>query len=156
MFKPEIQSESEYRELREICNKAAAYAESIMCEGTDKRRRNYLSKEEAAAPVYAACSNEMRGKVEQWELLADTPERLSAYIGSDDIGPLVTVWTGLPIGRATCIGRVSGRSHTRVYAYSARINGREFYGRGQGEGMFINLRETAESKRRRANKESGK
>jgi hypothetical protein len=151
MIAPEIKSESEYRELRAICDAAAAYAESVMCEGTDKRRRNYLTADEAAAPVYAACSHEMRGKVEQWELLADTPERLSAYIGSDDTSrPLVTVWTGLPIGRATCLGRVSGRfQHTRVFAYRARINGREFYGRGQGEGMFINLRETAESKRNR-------
>lgn len=148
MIKPEIQSESEYRELRAICDAAAAYAESIMCEGTAKRRRNYLTKEEAAAPVYAACSNEMRGKVEQWELLNNPPQCFGAYIGSD--GRSVTVWTGLPLGSAYP-GRTwrVGRYGESLTQYRATIAGREYTGRGQGAGMLIGLRETAESKRRR-------
>jgi hypothetical protein len=151
---PEIKSEAEHKRQRAIVDAASAYAESIMCEGGDKRRRNYLTKEEAAAPVYAACDNDMRGRVEQFELLTDPPESFVAYLGSNESRPIITVWTGLPLGNATNIGRVSGRhQHPRVFAYRAWMAGREYHGRSQGEGMCIFLRETAESKRKR---ESGK
>jgi len=89
----EIKSESEYLAERAICDTAAAYAESTMA-----GRRNYLTAEEAAAPVYAACSNEMRGRVEQYEILNNPPESLVAYIGADGVS--VTVWTGLKLGSA--------------------------------------------------------
>jgi hypothetical protein len=92
----------------------------------------------------AAVDNEMRGRVEQYELLTELPERISAYIGSD--GRSVTVWTGLPLGSAYCSGRI-GRGP--LFGYYATISGRQYYGRGQGSGMFINLRETAESRRKR-------
>lgn len=81
--------EATYRAERALCDAAAAYAARIMREGGDKRRRNYMTKEEAAAPVYAACNNDMRGRVEQFELLRDMPARFSAYLGNGSAGPIV-------------------------------------------------------------------
>ena len=147
---PEIKSESEYRRLRAICDKAAAYWEANATHG---RQGSSMSAELAAHPDYAACSNEIRGKVDQWETLRDLPERLSAYIGEDSSGrPIVTVWTGLPLGSARVVSSwPTPRSWqgSRRYAYRAMIGGREFAGTGFGKGMFINLRETAESRRNR-------
>lgn len=39
---------------------------------------------------------------------------------------------------------------SRMYQVSARINGRDFTGRGKGPGMFVGLRETAASKCKRS------
>lgn len=145
--------EATHARERAICDRAAAYAESIMCEGGDTRRRNYLTADEAAAPEYAACDNEMRGRVEQYEILRDLPERIFAYLGEPVGGDFpVTVWTGRPIGkaRAGTSWRVWSGYGTRMTQFYARIGGREYTGRGHGSGMCIALRETAESKRKRA------
>lgn len=154
-IKPAITSESQYRKERAICDAAAAYAESIMRDGNTagKRVRNYLTADEAAAPVYAACSNDMRGRVEQWELLSNPPERFAAYIGMD--GRTLTVWTGLPLGRAhlTSSWRIDSYMSSTMGAYRVTMGGRQYHGRSAGAGMLISLRETAASKR---NRESSK
>lgn len=150
----EIKSARQYKRERAICDAAAAYSESLMCDSSGKRVRNYITAEEAAAPVYAKCSNEMRGRVDQWETLHNPPERFVAYIGSD--GRSVTVWTGLALGAAWIVSSwPTPRSWqgSRRYAYGARIAGREYAGRGFGAGMAICLKETAASRRSR---ESGK
>jgi hypothetical protein len=114
-----------------------------------KRIRNYLTAEECMHPDYAACNNEMRGRVEQYEILSDPPAQLSAYVSST--GEHVTTWTGDILGRCT-LGRgwrVHSYVGSRMYQATAWINGREYTGRTFGSGMFVNLRETAASKRRR-------
>lgn len=151
-----------YQRERAICDAAAEYARQVMA--TRGKRCNYLTAEEAAAPVYAACTNEMRGRVEQFELLRDLPETIVAYMGRGQRNGMgvdrisaqtypVTVWTGLPIGYATCgsTWRTPGSyvSSTMSQFY-ATIGGREYTGRGAGEGMAIVLRETAESRRKRS------
>jgi len=73
-----------YRKEKAICDAAAEYARQVMV--TRGKRCNYLTAEEAAAPVYAACTNEMRGRVEQYEILRDLPETIVAYIGSVNAG----------------------------------------------------------------------
>lgn len=95
----------------------------------------------------AAVDNEMRGRVEQYELLTELPAEFGAYIGSD--GRSVTVWTGLPLGSAYVVSSWRNGYGTKLFAYRATIGGREYAGRSQGSGMFIGLRETAESKRKR-------
>lgn len=113
--------------------------------------------------AWKACDNEMRGRVEQYELLHNPPDRISAYIHQTREQFTATnyaacrlfdvvVWTGRPIGtaRITSSWPVNSFTGSRMYQFSARIAGRDYTGRGFGDGMFINLRETADSKRRRA------
>ncbi len=87
-------TQSDYEHERAICDKAAAYVDQF-------RGRNgwaSLTPEQAAHPDYAACDNDMRGRVEQWELLRDLPEKFCAYLSSDC--SKVTVWTGGELGAA--------------------------------------------------------
>lgn len=149
---------------RAKCDKAAAYAESVMCEGGSKRQRNYLTADEATHPDYAACSNAMRGRVEQFEILRDLPETIFAYMrlpgGQRDFATNyrqcqpheVVTWTGDILGRAfeTARWRVPNSFvSTHMHQYRATIGGREYTGRGPGVGMYVRLKETAASKRRR-------
>jgi hypothetical protein len=148
----------EYKAAKAICDKAAAYMETHATVGRGGWRS--LSADLAKHPDYASCSNELRGQVEQYELLTNTPAALSAYIGEANRNGMgvdriegqtypVTVWTGLQIGYATRGRgwRVNSHFGTHMFPFYARINGREYYGRGFGSGMCINLRETAASKR---------
>ena len=156
-------TEADYQRERAICDKARAYAESIMANGTGKRVRNYLTAEEAAHPDYAACDNAMRGRVERYEILRDMPEVIFAYIGEGKRNGVgvdrisgqsypVTTWTGDVLGNATRGRgwRVNSHMGTHMYQFYARINGREYTGRGFGSGMCIRLKETAASKRARS------
>lgn len=156
-MKPELTAE-QYEIERAICDKADAYFDAH-CE-THKGGWCTLSAELAANPDYKACDNAMRGRVEQYEILRDLPETIFAYIGSGMRNGMgcdrivgqsypVTVWTGLIIGSATR-GTSWRQGWVEMYQFYARVGGREYTGRGQGEGMYIKLRETAESKRKRA------
>lgn len=146
-MKPELSPE-QYEIERAICDKASAFWKA---NATFSRNGwSSMGPELAAHPDYAACSNDMRGRVEQFEILRDLPEVICAYVSSD--ARSVTVWTGLPIGTCravsswptprSCIG-------SRMYQFHATIGGRDYTGRGYGEGMCIALRETAASKRKR-------
>ncbi len=150
-------TQDQYEIERAICDKADAYFDAH-CE-THKGGWRTLSAELAANPEYKACDNAMRGRVEQFEILRDLPERIFAYIGvgkKNGIGCdrivgqsyAVTVWTGDVLGNATR-GATWRQGMTTMGQFYARIGGREYTGRGQGEGRCIALRETAESKRRR-------
>lgn len=137
----------DYARERAICDKAAAYAEAVMSEGGAKRRRNYLTTEEAAHPDYAACDNDMRGRVEQFELLRDLPDRFVAYLASgapDGLGARipVTVWTGLPLGVATVhtVGKARSQFGERQRFGRAVIGGRVYRWQGGGAGMFASFR----------------
>lgn len=156
-------SAAQYEIERAICDKAQAYAESIMSNGGAKRTRNYMTAEEAKHPDYAACNNDMRGRVDQFEILRDLPQKLTAYIGSREPNGMgcdreigrsfpVTVWTGLQIGNCTLVEH-KGSSRfkfDRTYQCYATIGGREYTGRTAGVGMYVNLTETASSKRKRS------
>lgn len=153
----------QYAIERAICDKANAYADSVTSEVGSKWVRHYLTKEEAAHPDYVACNNDMRGRVEQFEILRDLPEKLTAYIGNREPNGMecdrlvgrsypVTVWTGLQIGNCTLVAH-SGGSRWRfgkTYQCYATIGGKEYTGRTAGVGMYVNLRETAASKRKHA------
>ena len=136
--------ESTYREERAICDAATRYWNEHATFNRDGS--SSLSAELAAAPEYAACSNEMRGRVEQFELLNDPPERFSAYIGSD--GRSVTVWTGLKLGTADCVSSWPVQSYIgrTMRQYHCRIAGKLYSGRGFGPGMSINLKRMKESR----------
>lgn len=110
-----------------------------------------LSAEDAAHPDYAACNNDMRGRLEQFEILTNPPENIAAYLAKTQDGTLrVCTWTGHALGTARAVStwRVQSAYGSTMSQYVARIAGREYTGRGFGEGMFIRLRETAASRRK--------
>lgn len=160
---PELDEEG-YRREKAICDRAQAHAERIMRGGnlSEHRSRNYLTADEADHPDYKACNNEMRGRVEQYEVLTDPPEKLFAYIGTPKRNGMgidrvvgqtypVTTWPGNVLGYATrgSSWRVNSYLGSHMHQFYAKIAGREYTGRGFGEGMCIRLRETAASKRAR-------
>lgn len=112
-------------------------------------------------PDWQQVNNDIRSKVEQFRILSDAPETIVAYIGQRQnngmgveriIGATypVKTWMSLQIGNATkgSEWRVNSFIGTHMAQFYARIAGREYTGRGFGEGMSIVLRETAESKRK--------
>lgn len=100
----------------------------------------------------ASVDNAMRSRVERYRIFTESPDIIGAYIGTPcrNGGYPVTVWTGEPIGNATLGSkwRVNSYVGSHMCQFYARINGREYTGRGFGEGMCITLRETAESRRK--------
>lgn len=149
-----------YATERAICDKALAY----WAANTSSGRRS-MSAELAAHPDYAACDNAMRGRVEQYETLSAPPESLVAYVGAAEPNGMgidrlhgrtypLTVWTGDAIGYCTLPTKWrSGYSDMfQIYAWIRGKDGveREYTGRGQGVGMAVSLRLTAEHKRRKA------
>ena len=137
MVKPIISAEI-YASERDICDKAQAYAERVMTSGS--KRRNFLTKEEAAHPEYVACDNAMRSRVEQYELLTTRPGRFSAYVGK---GGTITTFTGDVLGTATPTSTwKTPRSFVSqtMTQYRVTMAGRAYTGRCGGEGLHIALR----------------
>ena len=135
-------NETQYGIERAICDKAEGYRKRITL-----GKRNYLTTEEINHPLYKACNNEMRGRVEQYEILRDLPETIVAYI---DDNYAATTWTGLKLSHdGICTGEWSINSYSKLTMeqYRYEIGNREYTGRGMGKGMVIILRETANSKR---------
>jgi hypothetical protein len=134
-------TQSDYERERAICDKANAYWEAVA------KGRNRLSAEEAAAPEYAACDNDMRGRVEQFEILRDLPDSFTAYLENDKPDTpgnrlAVTVWTGDVLGTAYVRSMARPRSWTgdRQRYGRAIIGGREYAWQGPGAGMYAHFR----------------
>lgn len=148
----------QYAIERAICDKAETYASQFV----QPNGWTIIPADAAKHPDYAACDNDMRGRVEQYELLTKLPEASTAYIGNREPNGMgcdrlvgrsypVTVWTGLQIGNCTLVAHKGGRwRFDKTFQCYATIGGREYTGRTQGVGMYVNLRETAASKRKRA------
>lgn len=137
----------QYERERKLVSAAADYAEFIMREGGAKRKRNYLTKEESANPIYAAVDNAMRGRVEQFETLSNVPYRIFAYLGKNG---KVTTWQGDILGTFRVVSHwlMPNSAYTsRMYAVNATIGGKHFTGRGLGEGMCIALKVRKSGKR---------
>ncbi len=140
-------TQADYERERAICDKAAAYAESLMCEGGAKRKRNYITAEEAANPIYAACDNAMRGRVEQFEIMRDLPDTFTAYLESgkpDGQGAslAVTCCPGNALGYAvvhTVGARCSQWGERQRYG-RAVIGGKVYRWQGPGAGMYARFR----------------
>jgi hypothetical protein len=136
-------SENDYQRERAICDKTMAYAEKF-------RQKNgwiVISEEDALHPDYAACDNAMRGRVEQFEILRDLPEKFSAYLesGADDNAGsnlAVIVWTGDILGRAWVytVGKRQSMSGDRQRYGRARIGGKLYAWQGPGAGMYAIFR----------------
>ncbi len=165
-FIPADYLESDYLRERAICDKAREYMERNS-ELTPSGGLLCLSAEKAKHPDYVTCNNEMRGRVEQWEILHNPPERFGAYVSAAEPNGIgcdrqygrtypLTVWTGQKIGYCTLatswhVNSAFGTHMYQIYAWIRGVDGidREYTGRGFGTGMIVNLRETAKSKRAR-------
>lgn len=52
----------------------------------------------------------------------------------------LTTWTGQVVGTVQITGKARGFHGVKLYCYSAILEGRRYYGRGQGPGMYLNLK----------------
>lgn len=136
-------TESDYKRERKICDRAEAYVREIM----QREGRNYLTAEEGKARIYRACDNAMRGRVEQFEILRDLPDRFVAYLenGKPDMPGArlnVTTWPSNILGQAWVytIGRRASRFGDRQRYGRARIGGRLYAWQGPGAGMYARFR----------------
>jgi hypothetical protein len=136
---------TDYARERAICDKAETCARAAM--STRGPSCCYLTAEEAQHPDYAACNNEMRGRVEQFELLRDKPAAFVAYLANgnpDSVGARlpVTVWTGEKLGTACIrsIGPRRGFAGERQRYGRAIIGGTEYAWQGPGAGMYARFR----------------
>lgn len=55
-------------------------------------------------------------------------------------GQWLTSWPGNRVARIYVTGTARGFNGVKLTCYSATIEGRNYYGRGLGDGMYINLR----------------
>jgi hypothetical protein len=53
---------------------------------------------------------------------------------------VLTTWTGTFVTGARVTGEARGFHGVKLYCYSAVIEGRRYHGRGQGPGMYLNMR----------------
>lgn len=140
-MKPVLTAER-YAIERAICDKAEAYRKRVAVLPNGKPR-NYLTAAEAQHPDYAACDNAMRGRVEQYELLTNPPERFTAYISSKPVEHRITTWCGDELGTAMCMSTWrTPRSFvsSTLSEWHVMMAGRKYVGRSAGHGMAINLR----------------
>lgn len=146
-----------YQAERAAVDQAQAYAESIMSEGGPSRVRNYLTKEEAAAPVYAAVNNDMRSRVEMWELRRDKPESIFAYwrgFNQERGHKLrpghrieVTNWMGVRLGYATVSSTWRSNFGDERAAFRLDFDGTQYSGTLYGDsGTYCRLRKLKGSK----------
>lgn len=144
---------------RAICDKAEAVMRELWPAWA---KGGALPQAVCDHPDYKACDNAMRGRVEQYELITNPPERFVAYIGKAKRNGMgvdrvagqtweLTTWMGDELGNATLCAswRVNSYVGSRMYQIYAWMGGREYTGRGFGEGVCVSLRETAASKRKR-------
>jgi hypothetical protein len=126
-----------YAVERAICDKANTYWEA---HASHSKGGSSMSAELAAHPDYAACSNAMRSRVEQYELLTNPPERFTAYIGQNGklttgCGDVLGAWMLMSCWRTP---RSFVSSH--MGSYHVMMAGKKYHGRSGGEGLCINLR----------------
>lgn len=89
-----------YETLRAICDKADAYWKANAT--FDRSGWSTLPADKATHPDYAACTNDMRGLVEAFEINRDKPAQFSAYVQNSP--STLTTWTGETLGVVSYTG----------------------------------------------------
>lgn len=138
---------AQYRKERALVDAEWQWTKAAMAENGP--RANYVSAEQSKRKPkrLQQVDNEMRGRVEQFELLRDLPDRFTAYLESDKPDGegsrlAVTCWPGNPLGFAvvhTVARRRSWVSDAQRYG-RAWINGRQYAWQGPGAGMYAHFR----------------
>lgn len=132
-------TEQEYNAARVICDKATAYWEAHC--SRSRSGWSSLTAEQAAHPDFAACTTEMRGRVEQYELHRDKPERFTGYV----TGANVATWNGMALGKVTWSGHWQRNNFGgRWRAVTMRADwGDTYHGREYASRQFVNWRKAA-------------
>lgn len=136
--------QSDYERERAICDAANKYWQANATHG---KGGSSMSAELAAAPIYAVCDNAMRGRVEQFEILRDLPDKFYAYLENgkpDGVGSRlnVAVWTGDILGTALVhtVSKYRPQYSERQRYGCATIGGKIYRWQGQGSGMCASFR----------------
>lgn len=127
-IKPKL-TNAAYKVERSICDKAIDYENRVP--------NSHMS----------TCTNAMRGRVQQYEIINGLYDCFVAYLNDDYAA---TTWTGDILSHdGVCTGEWPVKSYIsdKMSQHRFKIGKREYTGRGMGKGMSIVLRETARSKR---------
>jgi hypothetical protein len=90
------------------------------------------SAEFRARLPFPEIGNEETGRVEQYRLREEKPDRFSAYLSGD--AKAVTTWTGDVLGYV--MGTPNRSRCGRFLTFAVRMNGRDYYCHGSGRGML--------------------
>lgn len=137
---------AQYRKERALVTAEWEWTRAAMA--ANGPRANYVTAEQSKAkPKRLRCvDNDMRGRVEQFEILRDLPESFCAYLdcGPDGIGArlAVTCWPGNPLGYAVVhtVAKRGNQWGERQRYGRAVIGGKVYRWQGQGAGMFARFR----------------
>jgi hypothetical protein len=129
-------TETDYKRERALVDTANAYWKANA--SYSRGGFSSMSAELCAHPDYAAVDNDMRARVERYELLRDLPDKFTAYTNSDQT--CVTLWNGSPLGSLQIFN--SWRSNFGDARYSGRvkIGGATYSVLSFGGGMYCRLR----------------
>lgn len=141
-----VYTKTQYRRERQLVAADHEWSRRVMRE--NGLRANFITAEQNARKPkrLKTVDNNMRGRVEQFEILRDLPDRFTAYMGcgSDHAGAIVEigVWTGNVLGRGQIrsIGPRKGWTGERQRYGRVRIGGRLYAFQGPGAGMYCRLR----------------
>lgn len=139
---------ADYQRERAAVDAAEAYARATMA--AKGPRCCSLTADEAAVPVYAAVNNEMRSRVEMWELRRDVPAAIFAYYRDCNPGHKlarghridVTNWMGVRLGYATISNTWRSNFGETRAAFRLDFGGKRYAGTLYGDsGTYCRLRQ---------------
>lgn len=138
---------AQYRKERALVDADWQWTKAAMAENGP--RANYVSAEQSKRKPkrLQQVDNDMRGRVEQFELLRDLPDSFCAYLENgkpDGIGARlnVTCWPGNPLGVAV-VHTVAKRGNMwgeRQRYGRATIGGKVYRWQGRGAGIYATFR----------------
>ncbi len=135
-------TESDYDREKAICEKAEQYFNAYC--SYDKGGWRSLSAELAKHSDYTSCDNDMRGRIEAFELIRDKPERFSAYVTDK---PEIMTFPGNILGTITYRGKwnYGGFNCKWRQIVMRSIWGKVYYGREYNTMQLIRFRAYKES-----------
>jgi hypothetical protein len=135
-MKPQI-DESTYREERRLCDLDQEWSRQFI----QPNGWTVIPADAKRPAEIAGVDNDMRGRVEQYELLNEKPDRVFCYVrvkpneGTAGRSAIfagqeltLTVWTGLEIGRGRIFRVWTDNFGGRRAAFRATIGGRKYSG----------------------------
>lgn len=139
-------TEKDYKRERKLVTADMEWSRNAMRE--NGLHANYITAEQLARKPkrLQVVDNDMRGRVDQFEILRNLPDHFTAYMGCgpDHVGAMVDigVWAGNPLGRGQIrtIGPRKGWSGDRQHYGRVTIGGKLYSFQGPGAGMYCHLR----------------
>jgi hypothetical protein len=95
-----------------------------------------VGRAQAIIERHAARNGEKLGAL----YVSEQPRRLQQIAGKPKTELWLTTWTGQRLARLYVTGTAYGFHGARLTCYSCTLEGRNYFGRGQGPGMLLMLR----------------